>query len=99
MDVHPTGRLMLSTGQDRTLRLWDLVHGRGGYVKALPAVASLVRFSTDGSRFALVMNDSITVFDASNGKVRALRLLACAAPHLLACRSCALCTIAAGCTR
>jgi len=29
VDVHPTGRVALSVGKDQTLRMWDLMRGRG----------------------------------------------------------------------
>jgi protein MAK11 len=29
VDVHPTGRVALSVGKDMTLRMWDLMRGRG----------------------------------------------------------------------
>ena len=29
VDVHPTGRVALSVGKDKTLRMWDLMRGRG----------------------------------------------------------------------
>ena len=31
LSIHPTGKLALSTGADSTLRLWDLVTGRGAF--------------------------------------------------------------------
>ena len=33
--IHPTGRLALSVGVDRTLHTWDLVKGRKAYVCSL----------------------------------------------------------------
>ena len=27
--VHPTGKVALSVGKDRTLRMWDLMRGKG----------------------------------------------------------------------
>lgn len=29
VDVHPTGRVALSVGKDQTLKMWDLMRGRG----------------------------------------------------------------------
>ena len=31
LSIHPSGKLALSTGADSTLRLWDLVTGRGAF--------------------------------------------------------------------
>lgn len=33
--VHPTGKLALSVGVDRRLRIWDLVRGKCAFVKKL----------------------------------------------------------------
>jgi WD40 repeat protein len=35
VDVHPTGRVALSVGKDATLRMWDLMRGRGAASLAL----------------------------------------------------------------
>lgn len=35
VDVHPTGRVALSVGKDMTLRMWDLMRGRGAASLAL----------------------------------------------------------------
>ena len=35
VDVHPTGRVALSVGKDRTLKMWDLMRGRGAASLAL----------------------------------------------------------------
>jgi protein MAK11 len=29
MAAHPSGKVALSVGQDRTLRMWDLMRGKG----------------------------------------------------------------------
>ena len=35
VDVHPTGRVALSVGKDQTLKMWDLMRGRGAASLAL----------------------------------------------------------------
>ncbi|BGP52546.1 Protein mak11 [Rhodotorula sphaerocarpa] len=58
MDAHPDGRVALSVGVDRMLRMWDLVAGK--------SVASLqgdvVRWNTNGSKFAVICNNELTVY-------------------------------------
>lgn len=29
VDVHPSGKVALSVGKDRMLRMWDMMRGRG----------------------------------------------------------------------
>jgi WD40 repeat protein len=36
MAVHPSGKLALTAGADRTLRLWDLTTGRTAFRTRLP---------------------------------------------------------------
>ncbi|KAA1475491.1 WD40 repeat-like protein [Dentipellis sp. KUC8613] len=47
--VHPSGKLALSVGVDRTLRMWDLMRGKGGASMRLGVEGELVRWSTDGT--------------------------------------------------
>jgi len=55
--LHPSGKLALSTGRDRSLRLWDLVKGRCAYITKLEAVAESVKWSEDGEAYALLLGD------------------------------------------
>lgn len=48
---HPTGKLALSTGKDRTLRLWDLVKGRIAFITRLDEVGEKVFWSPDAERY------------------------------------------------
>jgi protein MAK11 len=42
--VHPSGKVALSVGKDRTLRMWDLMRGKGSASTKLGKGAYLVRF-------------------------------------------------------
>lgn len=55
--LHPSGKLALSTGRDRSLRLWDLVKGRCAYITKLEAVAESVKWSEGGETYALLLGD------------------------------------------
>ena len=43
--AHPSGRIALSTAQDRTLRLWDLVKGRMSFINRLASDGMKVLWS------------------------------------------------------
>jgi WD40 repeat protein len=35
LSVHPSGRLLLSVGKDKTLRTWNLIKGRSAFITNL----------------------------------------------------------------
>ncbi|KAI0295403.1 WD40-repeat-containing domain protein [Multifurca ochricompacta] len=47
--VHPSGKVALSVGKDRTLYMWDLMRGRSAASTKLGFEGELVRWSTTGS--------------------------------------------------
>lgn len=83
VDAHPDGRVALSVGVDRMLRMWDLVAGKSVTALKLGVGASpfplllhpcgpltsislaegdLVRWNTNGSKFAVICNNALTVY-------------------------------------
>ncbi|KAG8228251.1 hypothetical protein J437_LFUL015054 [Ladona fulva] len=75
VSIHPSGKLALSVGRDRTLRTWNLVKGRSAYVTNLAPLksekagmdigAEEVRWSTLGSRYAVMYRTKVDVYDVS----------------------------------
>ncbi|KAG7094140.1 hypothetical protein E1B28_007752 [Marasmius oreades] len=63
--VHPSGKLALSVGRDRTLRMWDLMRGKGCASTKLGKEGEIVRWSTDGSRFIVLCGSTIDVYDTA----------------------------------
>lgn len=61
LSVHPSGKLALSTSRDSTLRIWDLIKGRCSYHNILAAVADGVSFSPDGTLYALLTGNQVTI--------------------------------------
>ncbi|KAJ8610090.1 hypothetical protein CTAYLR_007088 [Chrysophaeum taylorii] len=62
---HPSGRMALSTGVDRTLRLWDLTAGRCAFITRTKGAASLARWSADGGRFLAAIGGLVQVRDVT----------------------------------
>jgi protein MAK11 len=66
MAVHPTGKLMLSTGTDKTVRTWNLIQGRCGFVTNLKEPASLVRWAPGGELFLLAYDKRVDIYKIAN---------------------------------
>ncbi|KIJ65420.1 hypothetical protein HYDPIDRAFT_88400 [Hydnomerulius pinastri MD-312] len=60
--VHPSGKLALSVGQDKTLRMWDLMRGKGSASTKLGKEGEVVRWTSTGSSFVVQSHSSIDVF-------------------------------------
>ncbi|TKA56464.1 hypothetical protein B0A53_02035 [Rhodotorula sp. CCFEE 5036] len=62
IDAHPDGRVALSVGVDRMLRMWDLVAGKSVASLRLSREGDVVRWNTNGSKFAVICNNELTVY-------------------------------------
>ncbi|KAH7910234.1 WD40-repeat-containing domain protein [Hygrophoropsis aurantiaca] len=60
--VHPSGKVALSVGKDKTLRMWDLMRGKGSASTKLGKEGEVVRWSIKGSSFVVQSQSSIDVF-------------------------------------
>eukprot|EP00629_Pelagomonadales_sp_RCC1024_P001198 CAMPEP_0119269712 /NCGR_PEP_ID=MMETSP1329-20130426/7007_1 /TAXON_ID=114041 /ORGANISM="Genus nov. species nov., Strain RCC1024" /LENGTH=286 /DNA_ID=CAMNT_0007269713 /DNA_START=48 /DNA_END=904 /DNA_ORIENTATION=- len=66
---HPSSKLLLSTGADRTLRLWDLVEGRAAFITRTKGASSKVMWGPKAETYALVLGARVEVRDLSDGSV------------------------------
>ncbi|GAA6060218.1 hypothetical protein JCM10212_002297 [Sporobolomyces blumeae] len=62
VDAHPDGRVALSVGVDKNLRMWDLVAGKSVATLKLGVEGDVVRWNTNGTKFAVIMNSTLTVY-------------------------------------
>lgn len=60
--VHPSNKVALSVGKDNTLRMWDLMRGKGSASTKLGKEGEVVRWSTTGSSFVVQSQNTIDVF-------------------------------------
>lgn len=54
--VHPSGKILLSVGTDKTLRAWDLTKGRVAFTKSFPTQPERVVWGPEGQRYILQLN-------------------------------------------
>lgn len=69
LSVHPSGKLALSVGTDKTLRTWNLVNGRSAFIKNIKQNAHIVRWSPAGDKYVVVVNDTVNVYDMETASV------------------------------
>ncbi|VDC02899.1 unnamed protein product [Peniophora sp. CBMAI 1063] len=70
--VHPSGKLALSVGRDRTLRMWDLMRGKGSASTKLGVEGELVRWSAEGDMLVVQYQRTVDVYKTDLSKVHTI---------------------------
>ncbi|EJD48091.1 WD40 repeat-like protein [Auricularia subglabra TFB-10046 SS5] len=60
--VHPSSKAALSVGKDRTLRMWDLMRGKGSASTKLGKEGEVIRWSRSGQLFAVTAQSTLDIF-------------------------------------
>uniref|UniRef100_A0A3B4A3C8 Uncharacterized protein n=1 Tax=Periophthalmus magnuspinnatus TaxID=409849 RepID=A0A3B4A3C8_9GOBI len=71
LSVHPSGKLALSVGTDKTLRTWNLITGRSAFIKNIKQNAHIVLWSPEGDRYVVAIDDKLDIFDTQTASVTA----------------------------
>ncbi|KAF9045755.1 WD40 repeat-like protein [Hymenopellis radicata] len=61
--VHPSSKVALSVGKDRTLRMWDLMRGRGVASTKLGKEGEIVRWSVSGKLLVVQSGSTLDIYD------------------------------------
>ncbi|KAM8838876.1 p21-activated protein kinase-interacting protein 1-like [Synchiropus picturatus] len=69
LSVHPSGKLALSVGTDKTLRTWNLITGRSAFIKNIKHSAEMVMWSPEGDKYAVVQNQTLSIYDLETASV------------------------------
>ncbi|NXJ77721.1 PK1IP protein, partial [Trogon melanurus] len=69
LSIHPSGKLALSVGTDKTLRTWNLVEGRSAFVKNLKQNAHIVKWSPDGEKYLTVITNKVDIYQLDTASV------------------------------
>lgn len=60
--VHPSGKLALTVGKDRVLRMWDLMKGKPGGGVKIGKEGESIRFSPSGDQFAILSTTTLDIY-------------------------------------
>ncbi|KZV88192.1 WD40 repeat-like protein [Exidia glandulosa HHB12029] len=60
--IHPTSKAALSVGKDRTIRMWDLMRGKGSASTKLGKEGEVIRWSRSGQLFAVTSHSTLDIF-------------------------------------
>ncbi|XP_023613160.1 p21-activated protein kinase-interacting protein 1 isoform X4 [Myotis lucifugus] len=69
LSIHPSGKLALSVGTDKTLRTWNLVEGRSAFIKNIKQNAHIVEWSPRGEKYVVVILNKIDVYHLDTAAV------------------------------
>ncbi|KAM8966551.1 p21-activated protein kinase-interacting protein 1 [Pelodytes ibericus] len=69
LSIHPSGKLALSVGTDKTLRTWNLVEGRSAFIKNIKQNAHIVQWSPNGENYAVVIHNKLDVYKLETASV------------------------------
>ncbi|XP_075069160.1 p21-activated protein kinase-interacting protein 1 [Mixophyes fleayi] len=69
LSIHPSGKLALSVGTDKTLRTWNLVEGRSAFIKNIKQNAHIVQWSPSGEKYVVVMQNKGDVYKLETASV------------------------------
>ncbi|KAM3928869.1 p21-activated protein kinase-interacting protein 1 [Leptodactylus fuscus] len=69
ISIHPSGKLALSVGTDKTLRTWNLVEGRSAFIKNIKQNAHIVQWSPSGEKYIVVIHDKMDVYKLETASV------------------------------
>lgn len=69
LSVHPSGKLALSVGTDKTLRTWNLIEGRSAFIKNIKQNADIVLWSPAGDKYAVVVNNRVDIYTMESAKI------------------------------
>jgi protein MAK11 len=69
LSIHPSGKMALSVGKDRSLKTWNLIKGRSGYTTNLKLVGEYIQWSTEGNYYAVSLADRVDVYSVHSAKI------------------------------
>eukprot|EP01090_Pellita_catalonica_P011136 TRINITY_DN2264_c0_g1_i1.p1 TRINITY_DN2264_c0_g1~~TRINITY_DN2264_c0_g1_i1.p1 ORF type:complete len:480 (-),score=90.81 TRINITY_DN2264_c0_g1_i1:47-1312(-) len=62
--IHPSGKCALSVGDDKLMKMWNLVTGKCAHTRSLGFAGEVVAWSPDGTKYALLHRNGVAVHSA-----------------------------------
>lgn len=82
LTIHPTGKLALSVGKGRSLKLWNLMTGKLAHTSSLPYEPLCIVFSESGRYYSVISEFNVLLYETESNKkmidYRSENRLACA---------------------
>lgn len=69
ISVHPTGKIALSVGNDKTIRLWNLMTGKKASVLRINQEPLKVQWTPDGTHFVVASDRKLSIYSAESSEV------------------------------
>lgn len=69
LSIHPSGKLCLSVGTDKTLRTWNLVEGRSAFIKNLKQNAHIIKWSPNGEKYVTVITNKVDIYKLDTASI------------------------------
>ncbi|XP_067882586.1 p21-activated protein kinase-interacting protein 1-like [Heterodontus francisci] len=69
LSVHPSGKLALSVGTDKTLRTWNLIDGKSAFIKNIKQNAHIVQWSPGGDNYLVVLNNQVDIYTLKTASI------------------------------
>jgi protein MAK11 len=67
--IHPTGKLALTAGADKKLKLWDLTKGKLAHAERAVHSIQGIKWSPDGSLYVLFGDKNLTIYKTKGAEV------------------------------
>ncbi|XP_038652356.1 p21-activated protein kinase-interacting protein 1-like [Scyliorhinus canicula] len=69
LSVHPSGKLALSVGTDKTLRTWNLINGKPAFIKNIKQNAQIVQWSPGGNSYIVASNNQLDIYTLETASI------------------------------
>ncbi|KAM5157966.1 p21-activated protein kinase-interacting protein 1 [Mantella aurantiaca] len=69
LSIHPSGKLALSVGTDKTLRTWNLIEGRSAFIKNIKQNAHIVQWSPNGEKYIAIIENKVDLYKLETASV------------------------------